>query len=370
MDPIVTDNGSDNADTLTGGNNNDDLRSGKSDDIINAGGGDDNLDGGPDNDTLNGGPDNDTLRGGTGSDVSNGGTGDDIFVYSPGDVGENEHIGDYEFGEWINIGVLGPLGPPHNGLPTDSQVRMRPEPGGTALDLDLDGDGAFDVTIHLDGVRGGKAVLQPQGGVRIYEERNGTAANDLIPADGAAFFADGGGGFDTLNLNVNFGSVDITHGSGQYFIDGQVFGHIALEGIELVTFEDGGLRLDIDGNAGQAFRLYQAAFGRIPDTEGLTYWIHELDAGRGDATWMALSFIESEEFIERYGTSESVNNFEFLSLLYANILDRDPDSGGFAYWEAELERGFARESALASFSESVENKQLTEISTEEGIWIL
>jgi hypothetical protein len=32
--------------------------------------------------------------------------------------------------------------------------------------------------------------------------------------------------------------------------------------------------LDVDGAAGQAYRLYQAAFDRAPDKNGLGYWIN------------------------------------------------------------------------------------------------
>jgi hypothetical protein len=127
---------------------------------------------------------------------------------------------------------------------------------------------------------------------------------------------------------------------------------------------------DNEGAAGQAYRLYQAAFDRAPDIVGLGYWIRELDADKGDLAWMANNFIISDEFRATYGSPETVSNDAFLTLLYNNVLDRNPDAEGYAYWMSELNGGFARERVLASFSESVENKANVAAAIEDGIWFV
>ena len=48
---------------------------------------------------------------------------------------------------------------------------------------------------------------------------------------------------------------------------------------ERLTFSDANIALDIDGNAGQAHRIYKAAFDRAPDLGGLGFWINTLDNG-------------------------------------------------------------------------------------------
>ena len=45
-----------------------------------------------------------------------------------------------------------------------------------------------------------------------------------------------------------------------------------------------------------------------------------------------------------------------MRLLYNNVLDREPDAAGFAYWLKDMSNGFSNESALISFSESAENQ--------------
>jgi len=141
-----------------------------------------------------------------------------------------------------------------------------------------------------------------------------------------------------------------------------------LFGYERVAFDNGTLAYDLEGNAGQAFRLYQAAFDRAPDVAGLGYWVRELDAAKGNLTWMANNFIISDEFKTTYGTPESVSNQRFLDLIYQNVLHRAADGDGLAYWMKELEAGFAREAVLASFSESVENKANVAALIDDGIW--
>jgi hypothetical protein len=71
-------------------------------------------------------------------------------------------------------------------------------------------------------------------------------------------------------------------------------------------------------------RLYFAYFLRIPDYEGLMYWVDACSSGA--SLWaISDSFAGSEEFGQRYGT---LSNEAFVELIYQNILGRAPDSGG------------------------------------------
>lgn len=128
-----------------------------------------------------------------------------------------------------------------------------------------------------------------------------------------------------------------------------------LIGVERLDFTDGThLAVDLSGNAGQAYRLYNAAFDRAPDKGGLGYWIDAADKGMslGD---MAAAFATSSEFIGLYGATHT--HSEFLNKLYTNVLDRPADAGGLSYWQNQLDTGAMTESqVLVSFSESAENK--------------
>jgi hypothetical protein len=112
------------------------------------------------------------------------------------------------------------------------------------------------------------------------------------------------------------------------------------------------IALDKDGVAGQAYRIYKAAFDRAPDLAGLGYWIDAMDNG-APLTSVAGGFIGSTEFQSRYG---STSDTDFIRLLYENVLDRQPDAEGYAYWQDAMSRGLSREGLLINFSESTENK--------------
>lgn len=101
----------------------------------------------------------------------------------------------------------------------------------------------------------------------------------------------------------------------------------------------------------QVYRLYHAALGRDPDTNGFTGWFDGLKTGRITLEQSAGAFVSSREFQKVYG---SLNNTQFVELLYHNVLGRASDPGGLANWTARLDDGASRASILLSFSESKE----------------
>lgn len=105
-------------------------------------------------------------------------------------------------------------------------------------------------------------------------------------------------------------------------------------------------------NAGEAYRLYQAAFNRTPDQAGLNSWINQLDKGTSLLT-VANAFMGSPEFTSTYGSN--LSSSAFVNALYSNVLHRMSDASGNAYWLNVLNQGASREQVLASFSESLEN---------------
>ena len=132
---------------------------------------------------------------------------------------------------------------------------------------------------------------------------------------------------------------------------------IEIERLEFETPEANGanrIALDIDGNAGQAYRLYKAAFNRSPDTAGLGYWIANLDEGMS-LRIVSTAFIGSAEFQALYGVDTSNN--KLIELLYNNVLSRDPDADGLNYWQGQLTAGLSHADLLVNFSESNENQE-------------
>lgn len=129
-------------------------------------------------------------------------------------------------------------------------------------------------------------------------------------------------------------------------------GVTSLLSVERLQFADKTVALDIDGNAGQAYRLYQAAFARTPDNGGLKYWISNMDNG-ATLEQVSTGFLASNEFKSVYGANPTID--VFLNNLYQNVLHRTPDAGGYDYWANQIKTGLINEQVLIGFSESNEN---------------
>jgi len=136
---------------------------------------------------------------------------------------------------------------------------------------------------------------------------------------------------------------------------------------ETSSFRDISAIVDIKGTFDQVtglntddakmFRLYNAAFKRLPDPDGLKYWIYNYSSGINDERAVASSFLISAEFKERYG--ENVSNAKYVETLYTNVLGRNYDQEGYNYWLGNLNNGTeTRYELLLGFSESTENKAL------------
>ncbi len=127
-----------------------------------------------------------------------------------------------------------------------------------------------------------------------------------------------------------------------------------LASIERIQFSDAMFALDIHGAAGQAYRIYQAAFARTPDAGGLGFWISAMDSGYSIRA-VAAEFMKSAEFASMYGAT--ISNTAFVEKLYQNVLRRPGDQGGIDFWVKALDnKQTDRIDVLAQFSESAENQ--------------
>lgn len=124
--------------------------------------------------------------------------------------------------------------------------------------------------------------------------------------------------------------------------------------IDRLQFSDTNLALDTGKGeiAGSAYRIYKAAFDRAPDAGGLGFWIDAMDDGASLLT-VAAGFISSPEFQKLYGAN--LSDRDYVTKLYNNVLDRNPDQGGYDFWLGALANGATREDILVNFSESKEN---------------
>ncbi len=97
-------------------------------------------------------------------------------------------------------------------------------------------------------------------------------------------------------------------------------------------------------------RLYLASFSRIPDFEGLEFWKKQFISGR-TLNEISGMFAISNEFNNLYG---DLNDVGFVIRLYENVLLRSPGSEELDFWVNKLQAGVTRGAVVVSFSESPE----------------
>ncbi len=113
------------------------------------------------------------------------------------------------------------------------------------------------------------------------------------------------------------------------------------------------------GVDGSVSRLYIAVFGRQPDGGGHLYWV--VQQQNGATLWdIAREFVASQEFVDTYA---DLDNKSFVELLYTNVMGRDGDAEGIAYWTNLLDTNtLDRGGVTLMFGESPELKTVTQTS--------
>lgn len=230
-------------------------------------------------------------------------------------------------------------------------------PGEHVLAADVNGDGMPDLvaadpngtlTVAINSLANGHVYHASFGGDRLL---GSSAADRFVAATGTAFF-DGMGGADLAVFHGARAGYAVTALDAGFRVAG-ADGSTTLLNVERARFDDAALAFDIGGPAGQAYRIYQAAFDRAPDAGGLGFWIGAMDQGMSLRD-VATGFMASAEFGDRYGREQ--DNRAFLTTLYHNVLHRDPDQGGIDFWGDSMGRGTSRAEVLVQFSESNENQ--------------
>jgi hypothetical protein len=207
-------------------------------------------------------------------------------------------------------------------------------------------------------------------------DRNGShlirtfSGNDIIYSgnDGGFAHVDGGSGVDTIVYRGLRSSYSInSQPNGSVVVSDTISNRDGIDtliNVERLQFSDSVLALDGQGNAGNAYRLYQAAFNRTPDTGGLSYWTHGLDIGI-DIQTISQGFVNSAEFRQVYGSSPT--NAHIIDLFYQNVLGRAGEPSGISYWQGVLNRGVSIAEVLQGFAGSPENHSHVDPIIAQGI---
>ncbi len=131
----------------------------------------------------------------------------------------------------------------------------------------------------------------------------------------------------------------------------------------LVSFADSPENIDRTGTRaplsvaeGRVLRLYRAMLGRAPDAGGLGFWVGQYHAGVS-LLEIARRFAGEPEFAARYGADPS--SADLIDAAYRNVLGREGDAGGVAYWNQRMDDGLSVAGLFVAFADSDENVENT-----------
>jgi uncharacterized repeat protein (TIGR03803 family) len=244
-------------------------------------------------------------------------------------------------------------------------------------DLTADATGDLFGTTANGGADGNGTVFELTGaGFEVAGPvvTNTTGSQEILVAPVANSSVQGDG-FDILDLSQN----PIATASSAYALSANGDGTFDLattgsvdhvSGIMQVAFANETVTIAGNGSENEYIALlYQGALGRTPDAGGLAGWeqiaadlpasaqalgvygLSDAPGGYNASLSIAAGFTNSPEFIAKYG---SLTNQQFVTNLYANILDRAPDPTGLSGWLSQLGAGATREHVLVGFADSQE----------------
>jgi hypothetical protein len=217
------------------------------------------------------------------------------------------------------------------------------------------GSNATDVLVGL----GGNDYLGGQNGNETF-----------VPSAGRNNISGGSGADTVVFKGPSSGYSIVDNGNGQITVtdsDTARNGTNNIENVQLFQFTDNTL-FDLTPAEAQIALLYQGTLGRTPDGPGLVGWEKAFAAepisDRSADAFTSLAgtpvnglpdliygFTQSTEFQRKYF---ALTDAQFVTQLYANVLDRQPDQAGLNAWINALAQGHTRDWVVVGIVESPE----------------
>ena len=204
---------------------------------------------------------------------------------------------------------------------------------------------ARDVKTTLNGLNGNDILF----GGSDNDTLNGGDGNDSLTGGRGNDNLNGGSGIDVAIFQGALQKYQINLKQGTIVDKTGLDGSDKINGVEILKFADLSINLQakndfatLSPELGQSLvELYIAFFHRIPDSNGLSYWIGELKGGKS-LREIADSFYNSGVArSDLTGYSEKMTHTEFINRIYKNVLGREDgaDPGGLEYWSKQLDSG-------------------------------
>ena len=298
---------------------------------------------------------NDRIYGGGGYDVMIGDAGADYL-----DGGAGTDMADYETAKSAVIASL-----------ADASINTRDAKGDVYVSIeDLAGSAFNDILYgnaqnnNFNAWPGNDTVYGGAGNDGI----DGAEGDDLLYGEADWDLLVGGAGRDTAGFHGSIkdyrvfmsDGVQFPGTAGAYMVATDIGneGTDTLREMEAIRFNDMSVNLTINANAKTISleqqkllqELYIAFFNRIPDADGLEYWMTQLKNGQSINSIAESFYIAGVQAGDLTGYKANMSNEDFVNVVYKNVLGRSDgaDAEGLAYWSDALTSGQETRGSLVS----------------------
>ena len=202
--------------------------------------------------------------------------------------------------------------------------------------------------------------LENLAGSNFADKLYGNELDNMITGGAGNDTIDGGQGTDSVKFLDSLTHYKIIRTTSGYQVSDTwgTNGTDSLTQIESLQFSDKNINLLVQDKAAsmgsaqttQLLELYVALFNRVPDADGMSYWLDQVKAGQS-FNQIAESFYNAGvAYSQLTGFSSTMSNADFINVIYKNVLGRKngADAGGLSHWEGALLRGEASRPSLVS----------------------
>lgn len=206
----------------------------------------------------------------------------------------------------------------------------------------------------------GSATGDKLTGSEVNDLLNGMSGDDTLTGAGGNDVIEGGTGVDTALYRGKLADYRVKAFGDVYQIYSKTGGdgNDTLSNVEKLQFSDMTVNLTVQSlaagaptaNVQRLMELYVAFFNRVPDADGMAYWIGEMQSGRSINQIADIFYGAGVQFSSLTGFTATMTNTDFINVIYKNVLGRadGADAGGLNYWNAELTSGRASRGSLVS----------------------
>ena len=231
------------------------------------------------------------------------------------------------------------------------------------IDTDIPGVYVFSLVVNdgkLDSSPVSTIVTVNTIDTTLNTPKFGTISADTLSSSRGNDTIDGGAGIDTVLVNGSISNYSITKtATGVTLVDKTgLDGTDTLTNIEAIKFSDRTINLTVQAKAVSApqadvtrlVELYTAFFNRVPDADGMSFWIDEMKAGKTTNQVAEAFYNAGVNYSSLTGFSSTMTNADFINVIYKNVLGRKDgaDAGGLSFWETEITSGRATRGTLVT----------------------